>query len=556
MSRTFGLLRRLSALARAPRGRVTLAVLLGALTVLFGVGLMACAGYLISRAAQRPAILSLEGVIVGVRFFGIGRPLLRYLERLSSHDLALGVLGGVRVSVYERLEPLAPAQLEGYRNGDLLARMVGDVESLRNLHLRGLLPPLVALAAGAVSAGVAAAFLPAAGAVLAAGLLAGGLLVPAATALTARRTARSRARARGELSAEVLELLEGAPELVLYGAQEERLAQARRRDRELVRCSRGEALAGGLGEGLCLAIAGATTAGVLAVSVAAHSAGRLSAVTLALLALLAIASFEAVQPLAASARDLLATLGAGARVLEVIERRAHIRDPQDPLPAPSRFGLALEGVRARYATGERPVLSGLDLRLEPGVRLALTGASGAGKTTVVNLLLRFLDPEAGRVTLDGRDLREYAQEDVRSAIGLAGQDAHLFSTSIRENIRLGRAQATDEEIVQALREARIWSWVESLPEGLDTTVGDAGRELSGGQRQRLVLARALVSGAPVLVLDEPTAHLDGPTAGELMRDLFAAAGRRSVLLITHRPEGLELVDEVLRLEPGGALAAV
>ena len=267
-----------------------------------------------------------------------------------------------------------------------------------------------------------------------------------------------------------------------------------------------------------------------------------------MLALLALASFEAVQPLAAAARELSVTLAAGGRVLELADREAAVVDPVAPLPAPSwPFAVALEDVRARYAPGERAALDGVSLRLEPGCRVALVGPSGAGKTTVVNLLLRFLDPEAGRVTLAGRDLREYRQEDVRRAIAVAGQDSHLFSASIRENVCLARPGASDEDVEAALRRARLWSWVAGLPDGLDTAVGEEGRELSGGQRQRLVLARALLVDAPVLVLDEPTAHLDPATARALVDDVFAAAGDRSVLLITHRAEGLDLVEEIIRI---------
>jgi ABC-type multidrug transport system fused ATPase/permease subunit len=198
------------------------------------------------------------------------------------------------------------------------------------------------------------------------------------------------------------------------------------------------------------------------------------------------------------------------------------------------------------------VLDGVDLRLEPGARVALVGPSGAGKTTIANLLVRFLDPEAGRVTLAGRDLREYRQEDVRNTIAVAGQDSHLFSTTIRENVRLGRDDATDDEIEHALRRARILHWVRALPQGWDTLVGEEGRELSGGQRQRLVVARALLADAPVLVLDEPTAHLDTPTAERLIHDVLDAAGNRSVLLITHRSEGLDRMDQVVALSRGTA----
>jgi thiol reductant ABC exporter CydC subunit len=540
--------RRLLALAPAPPRRLALSVGLGAATVLCGVGLMATAGYLISRAAERPAVLSLTVAIVCVRFFGLARPLARYFERLASHDLALRVLGRARVRVYERLEPLAPAQLEGYRRGDLLSRAVADVDSLQNLHLRGIGPPLVALVAGAASVGVTAAFLPLAAAVLAVGLLAGGLAVPAIAGALGRQAGGREAAARGELSAELVETVRGAAELAVYGAGSERLDRLRYTDRTLVRLARRAALADGAGDGLRLLVTGATVAGVLAVAVSAHAAGDLNRVLIAMLALLALAAFEAVQPLSQAARELAESLAAGERVLELTDREPAIIDPDDPLPVPvAPFAVALEGVSARYVPGEPLVLDRVDLRLEAGGRVALVGASGAGKTTIVNLLVRFLDPEFGRVTLGGRDLREYRQEDVRRAIAVAGQDSHLFSTTIRENVRLGRHDASDDEIEDALRRARILDWALSLPDGLDTLVGEEGRELSGGQRQRLVVARALLAGAPVLVLDEPTAHLDPPTAERLMDDVLDAAGTCSVLLITHRPEGIGRMDEVVAL---------
>lgn len=541
-------LRRLLALTDASRPRAAVAALLGAMTVIFGMGLMATAGYLISRAAERPAVLSLTVAIVGVRFFGLARPVTRYLERLASHDLALRVLGRVRVHVYHRIEPLAPAQLEGYRDGDLLARMVADVDGLQNLHLRAVGPPLVALLAGVVAVGATAAFLPAAGLVLAAGLVAGGVAVPALAGALGRRGGRRQATARGELSAELVELLRAAPELVAHGGEQAALARLRCADRALVRLARRDALVGGVADGAGLAVVGATVAGVLAVAVGASYDGHLDRVLIAMLALLALASFEAVQPLAAAARELSATLAGGRRILELADREAAIVDPTVPATPPSwPFAVALEGVSARYGPGERLALKGVSFRLEPGCRLALVGASGAGKTTVVNLLMRFLDPETGRVTIAGRDLREYRQEDVRRAVAVAGQDSHVFSASIRENVRLARPDASDGEVERALRRARLWPWVTGLPDGWDTDVGEDARELSGGQRQRLVLARALLVDAPVLVLDEPTAHLDPSMAQELMRDVFAAADDRSVLLITHRPEGLDLVDEIIRI---------
>jgi thiol reductant ABC exporter CydC subunit len=543
-----GALRSLLGLARAPRGRLAAASVLGALTVLFGVGLMGSAGYLISRAAERPAVLSLMVAIVAVQFFGLGRPVGRYLERIASHDLALRVLGHVRTHVYERIEPLAPAQLEGYRKGDLLSRMVADVDTLQNVYLRGLQPPLVALLAGGISVGAAFAVLPPAGFALGAGLLISALAIPALSGWLGARAGRRQAVGRGELAAELVELSRGGAELVAFGREEAALKRVRTADARLVAVARRNALASGLADGLGLVVTGVTVVAVLALALDASAHGRLDKVLIAALALLALSSFEAVTPLAATARELPATLAAGLRILELTGQPAAVRDPALPVGAPMwPFALTLEGVSARYPGQRRRVLDRISLRLEPGERVALIGPSGAGKTTVVNLLLRFLDPEEGAVTLGGHDLRDLRQEDVRRAIAVAGQDSHLFSASIGDNVRLARPDAEDAAVEQALRRARIWNWISSLPDGLRTRVGEEGRELSGGERQRVVLARALLADAPVLVLDEPTAHLDRGTATELIRDIMSAAGGRTVLLITHRPEGLDLVDRVLSL---------
>jgi thiol reductant ABC exporter CydC subunit len=512
---------------------------------------MTAAGYLISRAAEHPPILSLTVTIVFVRFFALTRPIARYFERLASHDLALRALGQIRARFYERIEPLAPAQLAGFRRGDLLSRMVGDVDSLQGLYLRGLGPPLVALIVVVACVAVTAAILPLAAACLAVGLLVGGVAVPALAAWLGRASGRRQGPARGALTADLVELLRGAPELVVYGCEEQTLAEVRAADRELARLGRRDALVAGLADALVILVAGLTVTAVLAVAVVANDAGSLDRVLVATLALLALSSFEGVLPLPAAARELSATSAAGSRVLELVDREPAVRDPvASALPPEAPAAVALEGVTARYAAGEPPALTGLDLRLEPGQRVALVGPSGAGKTTVTNLLLRFLDPEAGRVTIAGHDVREYRQEDVRRTFALAGQDAHLFASTIRENLRLARPGSSDSDLVQALRRAKIDEWVASLPDGLDTVVGEEGTQLSGGQRQRLALARALLADAPVLVLDEPTAHLDSDTAERLVADVLAAADGRSVLLITHRPEGLDLVDEVVTLSGG------
>jgi ATP-binding cassette, subfamily C, bacterial CydC len=543
-------LRRMFGLAELPRRQMVLAVTLGALAVAFGVALIATAGYLISRAAEQPPVLALTTIVVAVRFLALARPLTRYLERLASHDLALRGLGRVRACVYERIAPLAPIELDTFRRGDLVTRMVADIDALQGLYLRVLGPPLVA-ALVSVACVVATAFaLPVAALALAVGLVLGGIVIPILAWRLGRNVGARQAEARGELSAELVEILRGAPELVAYGHESDALERIRAADSELTRLARRDALVAGLADAAAILVAGLTAVAVLTIAVSAHDAGTLDRVLVATLALLALSSFDAVAPLPGAARELSATLASGQRVLALTERSPRIADPAVPQVTPAApVTVTLEGVTARYDGDEAGVLEDFSLRLEPGERVALVGPSGAGKTTVTNLLLRFLDPADGRVSLNGVDLRELRQADVRRVFALAGQDAHVFASSIRENLRLARPEASDDELLDALRRARLDEWVTSLPDGLDTLVGEEGTALSGGQRQRLVIARALLADAPVLLLDEPTAHLDSPTAEALVGDVLSAADDRSVLLITHRPEGLELVDRVVTLRP-------
>jgi ABC-type transport system involved in cytochrome bd biosynthesis fused ATPase/permease subunit len=263
-----------------------------------------------------------------------------------------------------------------------------------------------------------------------------------------------------------------------------------------------------------------------------------------------MASFEAVAPLPSAALRLQATLDSGRRLLALADREPAVTDLAGATALPAGSQITLDDVGFAYGGNESWDLSGLDLRLAPGRRVALVGRSGAGKSTIAALLVRFLDPSAGRLTLADRDLRTLRQRDVRSRITLDSQDAYLFATTIRENVRLARPGSSDAEIERALAQARVWQWVRSLPEGLDTFVGEEGAAVSGGERRRIALARTFLAGAPVIVLDEPTGHLDPETAKALIGDALSAADTRSVVLITHRPEGLDLVDEVITLRHG------
>jgi thiol reductant ABC exporter CydC subunit len=543
-------LARAARLAAPGRGRLALSLAMGALAVGAGIGLLATSGYLISRAALGPPILTLTVAIVAVRSFAIGRSVSRYAERLLSHEVALRVLADMRRRLYDRLVPLVPGGIRPMRGGDLLSRAVGDVDAMQHLYVRALGPPVVAVVVCAGAAAVAWAILPAAGLVLAIVLGGSALALPLLSGLAGRRAARRQGPSRAALTAEVLEAVQLAPELAAYGLEGERVARVRAADRDLARTARTDAAVGATGTGMVAALAALAAAAVLAVGVPAVADGALDGVMLAALALLALAAVEALAPLQVAAQHLGATATAARRLEEITERRPPAVDPPDPLPVPARPALALEGARLRYSPEGPWVLDGLDLRLDPGRRVAVVGASGAGKSTIANVLVRFRDLDEGRATLDGRDLRRYAQEDVRHAVRLCEQEAHLFATSIGDNVRIGRAGAAEGDVRAALARAGLGAWIDSLPDGLDTQVGEAGAEVSGGQRSRIALARALVSEAPVLVLDEPTAHLDAASTRAFVEDLLKGARQGSVLLVTHSPIGLEGFDEILVLEDG------
>ncbi|MET8765382.1 thiol reductant ABC exporter subunit CydD [Streptomyces sp. NPDC004658] len=546
-----GVLRRVRGTGGKRRGRLLGALVLGSLALGSAVGLMATSGWLISRASQQPPVLYLMVAVTATRAFGIGRAVFRYAERLVSHDAVLRMLADTRVAVYRRLERLAPAGLRGARRGDLLTRLVADVDALQDYWLRWLLPAGVALAVSAASVGFTAWLLPEAGAVLAAGLLAAGAGVPLLTATAARRTERRLAPARGVLATRVTDLLTGMAELTVAGALPARTDAARRADGTLTRIAARAAAVTGLGDGLTALISGLTVTATAAFGAQAVAADRLSGVAMAVVVLTPLAAFEAVLGLPLAARYRQRVRRSAERVYEVLDAPEPVREPGSPRQAPaSPFPLVVRGVAARHAGQRREALAGLDLTLEEGRRVAVVGASGSGKTTLAQVLLRFLDPEAGSYTLAGVDACALDGDDVRRFVGLCAQDAHLFDSSVRENLLLARKDATEADLRGALARARLLDWVEALPDGLDTLVGEHGARLSGGQRQRLALARALLAGFPVLVLDEPAEHLDLPTADALTADLLTATEGRTTLLITHRLAGLDAVDEVIVLDAG------
>ncbi|MFI8323585.1 thiol reductant ABC exporter subunit CydD [Streptomyces sp. NPDC085529] len=546
-----GVLARVRGMAGELRGRMGLALLLGSLALGSAVGLMAVSGWLISRASEQPPVLHLMVAVTATRAFGIGRAVFRYAERLVSHDAVLRMLAELRVSVYARLERIAPAGLRRARRGDLLARLVHDVDALQDYWLRWLLPAGAALVVGLGAVGFTAWLLPEAGAVLAVGLLVAGVLVPPLGAALARRAERRLAPARGALATAVADPLRGCAELTVAGALRDRLDRARAADGTLTGIASRQSAAAALGAGLSALVCGLTVVAAAFVGVQAVRDGRLDGVALAVVVLTPLAAFEAVTGLPLAVQYRRRVRHSAERVFEVLDAPVPVHEPAVPAAPPAGpFPLELAGIAARYAGQDRPALDGFALTLEAGRRVAVVGASGSGKTTLAQVLLRFLDAEAGTYRIGGVPAGALDGDDVRRFVGLCAQDAHLFDSSLRENLRLARTDASDEQLREALRRARLLDWVDGLPDGLDTLVGEHGSKLSGGQRQRLALARALLADFPVLVLDEPAEHLDLATADALTDDLLRATEGRTTVLITHRLRGLDAVDEVVVLDGG------
>jgi thiol reductant ABC exporter CydC subunit len=538
------------AITRGARGRLAFATLLGAGALAAAIGLIATSAWLISRASQRPQESALAVAIVGVQFFALSRGLLRYGERLVSHDAAFRVLARLRVEFYRRLEPLAPAGLPAFRRADLLARLVHDVDSLQDLLLRVVPPFAIAAITGAAAVTLVWLMLPSAGLILLGALMLAAALVPWLTGRMARRRESGQAPARGELTASVVDLLEGLDELAVNGATEAQLARASAADAELRRIALAGARTAGTGEGLTTLLCGLAMWGSLLVAVSAVRAGTLSGVLLAVIALVPLAAFELVAGLPAATQALQRVRRSAARVFAVSDARPPVAEPPVALDLPpAPYDLCVRGLRARRSPDGPWVLDGVDLELAPGRRVAVVGESGAGKTTLADVLLRFLPYERGSVTLGGVEIDTLASDEYRTAVGAVAQDAHVFDTTLERNLLLARPDASDAQVRSALERAGLLEWVKTLPGGLATEAGAAGTEISGGERQRIALARSLLADFPVLILDEPAEHLDARTADAIVADLLTRSAA-ALLLITHRLTPLEGADEVIVLDRG------
>jgi ATP-binding cassette subfamily C protein CydC len=541
---------RLLGFLRPYRRQVVDALLLGCATIAANAGLLAIAAYLIGAAALKPLLITLSLPIYLVQALGVSRAFVRYGDRLTAHRVTLSLLAEFRVWLFSRLEPLAPALLVGRRSGDLLSRLVGDLDELQHIYLRVWAPLVVAAIMCGVSVAVFAVYSPTLALAAALFLAVAGIVVP----LLARRQARGlgapQVAQRAELRTELVDGIQGMADLLALGqadAYRARMAALDARggqlERRAARVSAWQAALGDLTVGLAVWV-------ILILAIPLVAGGHLNGLYLAMLAVLMLGSFEAVQPLGQAFALLGRSTAAADRLFSMASETPAVTDPPDPLPVPAAPSLGFDAVSFAYGPDDGAVLRDITFALTPGKRIAVVGSSGAGKSTLVHLALRFWDPTAGVVRLGGHDLRRYALDDLRAHIAVAGQDTTIFTETLRGNLRVARPGAPDADLFDVLDQVQLAEFTARLPDGLDTWLGEQGARLSGGERQRLAIARVLLKAAPILILDEPTANLDPLTEAALLDRVYARAAGQAILLITHRLIGMERMDEILVMEQG------
>lgn len=532
-----------------------LSVLLGCATIASSIGLMSASAYIIARAALHPSIAVLQVAIVGVRFFGLSRGIFRYLERLASHNVTFRVLARLRVQFYQALEPLAPARLASYHSGDLLSRVIEDIASLENFYVGALAPPFVAVILSLAMTVYMGTFGLSFATALFCFLALAGFGVPIITRWLSLSPGRQIVAARSQLNVELVDGIQGMADLLAFGQGRRQSEKIRTTSQRLAESQTKMAHITGLQTALGLLLANAGMLTALALGISLDRAGRLEGYLLPVVVLAVLASFEAVLPLPQAAAYLETDLQAARRLFELVDAPAEITPPARPLPLPVQFDLAARDLSFHYPDqGDIPVLRDISFSIAHGKRVALVGPSGAGKTTLISLLMRFWEYQGGEILLDNHDLRAYDPAILRDSMAVVSQNTYLFTGTLRDNLLLAQPQASEADIVDAARKAQIHTFIQSLPQGYDTWIGEHGLRLSAGERQRLAIARALLKDAILLILDEPTAHLDAQTEEQVLAairlEMSDRTAARSVLVATHRLVGMDWMDEILVLDGG------
>ncbi len=533
-----------------------LGTLLGWLAVMASVGLLALSGWFISAAALAGLSLGTAYLFnffypsIGVRMFAFTRTLSRYAERIVTHDATFRMLATLRIWFYRKIEPLAPARLMQYRSADILNRIVTDIETLDNLYVRVLSPSMTALLTIITVVLFLAVFdIWIAGTALLF-LLISGIALPLAAAKTGADVGRRLARGTAVMRIRAVECIQGLSELMVFGAWNTQMDALEKESDLLIRLQGRMSRIRGLSLAGTTLLTGVATLTCLYIGVYQVGRGMLDGANLALVGFAVLASFEALSPLPMAYQYLGQTREAGRRLLELVESPPAVIFPGVSIAPIKRFHIRFNGVDFRYGKSDPWALRGFDLRIEQGHRVAIIGETGAGKSTLFNLLVRFWNPVRGRIQLGDHDLQTYAESDLRQAIGVVSQQPHLFHTTLRKNLLMARPEADETALRSALEKAQLLDWVDKLPHGLDSWIGEDGRGLSGGQARRLSLARMFLQNAPIWVLDEPTEGLDRVTERKMMRALFQAAQAHTLLVITHRTEALEQFDEIILMNQG------
>ncbi len=535
------------------RWLIALAILLGSVMIASNIGLLGMAAYLIAASALGPLLVLLSIPIYLVRAMGIVRALSRYAERLVSHNATFHLLASLRVWTYSRIEPQAPAHLLTHRSGDMLARLVADIEGLQDVYLRVVSPMVVALVISLFTFSVFSIFSMGMAWVALAFLATAGLGVPGLSASLSRGLGKQQVDARAELNTQVVDGLQGIQDVLAFGRSHAQLESVAACDRSLGHVQRRMATITGLQTALHDLLMNTAMWVLMIMAIPLVTSRYIDGVYLSVIGLLILASFEAVQPLASAFQGLGHALAAAERVFAVTDAPPPVMESAAPQPIPAEpggYGLSFEHVHFAYHPGKREVLSDLNFDLRPGSRVAVVGPSGAGKSTLVRLALRFWDPASGIILLNGQDIRRYRLRDLRDLVGVVAQDTSIFNDTLRANLLLGRSGASEAEIEAAVAQAQLTEFVRQLPQGLKTWVGEQGLQLSGGERQRLAIARAFLKNAPILILDEATANLDPLTERALLDALDELIRGRTALHFTHRLVAMERMDEILVLDHG------
>ena len=518
---------------------------LGLLAQLSAIGLLLTSAWLISRAAEHPPVLYLMVAIVAVRAFGVARSVLHYCERLLTHDAAFRLMNDHRLALYVTLDAASPTGLPRGRRGDVVTRVVRDVDALQDLLLRVRIPRSIALASAVLVTAMVAVIDHSSALILAPAIIVVFVASPVFVALGNTADDRKTAALRGELAAEVAAAVVAAPDLIAYGATDGVRDRVHAIDLELGRTQRRSVWLGGLSSAMVLIAMGAVIVAAARIGIPAVADGQLERVLLAVLMLAPLALIEPLDQLGAIAQTGLRVKESLARLCELQAVRPALAEPLTWRPLPGPWDLRVRNLLVGW--DGVPAASPLNITVGEGGTLGIAGPSGSGKSTLAWTLLRLIAPQGGSIELGGTDISLMRGRDVRRRIGLLEQDAHTFDTSIRENLRIGKPDATGEQVERALIRAGLADFIHSLPEGLETVVGENGVRLSGGERQRLALARLLLADRRILILDEPTEHLDEVTAERLLEDILALSPDHSIIVISHSSEVLDRFDNVLRL---------